>query len=518
MGQLRGHRHRHYRTYGETQALLAGPDLYMPTEFLHGSTAATAPGLWDYWEAMRASPFTAGGFLWAFVDECVARADRDGRLDCAGQQRAGRRILGPRREKKGSVHAVREIWSPIVFPDARAGGGDLRVENRYDFTDLADCSFVWRLARFAAAGEAGVPHHEIARGTMAGPPVPPRSAGLLRLALPAGWRDADVLYVTARDPEGRDVWTGSWRIREPRVSADPPGGAPVRVEEGPAEIAVTAGALRLRFARADGALSVERDGAATGLGGVPRFVAYLRTTRASEPVAEPGRVRFGGGKMGTTEYADVSGPLGFDGLAAREDAGEAVIEARYGGGRGVVSWRIAPGGRVRVEYTYAFDGEADLLGLDLGTPAAAPQRIRWLGRGPYRVWKNRMKGTRLDVWENAVNDARPGEDWTFPEFRGYFHDWSFAVLDFAGGRVTLEQPDGPAFLGVFTPRDGTVGPLARLPETGLALLHAIPPIRNKFEPAELLGPEGQPTRVTGGIRGAVLLRFERAESRSPGGS
>jgi hypothetical protein len=308
------------------------------------------------------------------------------------------------------------------------------------------------------------------------------------------------------------VWTGSWRIRETRVTASPAGGAPVRIDDGPAEIAVTAGALRLRFARADGALSVERDGAPTGLGGVPRFVAYLRTVRASEPVAEPGRVRFGGGKMGTTEYADVSGALALDGLAVREDAGAAEVEARYGGGRGVVRWRIAPGGRVRVAYEYAFDGEADLLGLDLGTPAAAPRRIRWLGRGPSRVWKNRMQGTRLDVWENAANDARPGEDWTFPEFRGYFHDWSFAVLDFAGGRLTLEQPEGPAFLGVFTPRDGAVGPLARLPETGIALLHAIPPIRNKFEPAELLGPEGQPTRVTGGIRGAVDLAFESLRS------
>jgi hypothetical protein len=118
-----------------------------------------------------------------------------------------------------------------------------------------------------------------------------------------------------------------------------------------------------------------------------------------------------------------------------------------------------------------------------------------------------MLGTRLDVWENAANEARPGEDWTFPEHRGYFHDWRFAVLDFEGGRMTLEQPAGPAFLGVGTPRDGAVGPLARLPETGIALLHAIPPIRNKFEPAELLGPEGQPTRVTGGFRGAVVLRF-----------
>jgi hypothetical protein len=490
----------HYRTYGETLALLKGPDLYMPTEFLHGLyDGGNGAGLRDYWEAMRASPFTAGGFLWAFVDECVARSDRGGRLDCVGNS-APDGIVGPGREPEGSVAAVREIWSPVVFPDGRVDGGELRVENRYDFTDLADCRFEWTLARLAGAGEAGVSHHDVARGARAGPRVPPGSAGVLRLALPRSWRDADVLYVTARDPAGREVWTASWRIRDAGVAADPPGGARVRIDDGPDAVAVTAGTLHVSFARASGAWT------AGGLGGRPRFVAALRTERAREPVPEPGRVRYGGGKMGTTEYADVAG-LAFDGIAAREEAGEAVVEARYGGGRGVVSWRIAPGGRVRVEYECAFDGEADLLGLDLGMPSGALDRIRWLGRGPFRVWKNRMQGTRLDVWENAANEARPGEDWTFPEHRGYFHDWRFAVLDFEGGRMTLEQPAGPAFLGVGTPRDGAVGPLARLPETGIALLHAIPPIRNKFEPAELLGPEGQPTRVTGGFRGAVVLRF-----------
>jgi Glycosyl hydrolases family 2, TIM barrel domain/Glycosyl hydrolases family 2, sugar binding domain/Glycosyl hydrolases family 2/Domain of unknown function (DUF4981)/Beta galactosidase small chain len=499
----------HYRTYAETLRLVQGPDLYMPTEFLHGLyDGGNGAGLSDYWEAMRASPFTAGGFLWSYVDECVARADRDGRLDCAGNS-APDGILGPRREKEGSFEAVREIWSPVVFLDARFDGGALRVENRYDFTDLAGCRFEWTLARFAGPRETGA-HRTLAHGVVDGPPVPPRSAGELRLPLPATWRDADALYVSARDPEGRDVWTASWRIRAARA-AEQASAAPVRVEDGRGEIAVTTGALRLRFARDGGALSVERDGAPTGLGGVPRFVAYLRSERAGEPVVEPGRVRFGGGKMGTTEYTDVSGAPALDGLRVTEDAQEAVVEARYGDGRGVIRWRIAPGGRVRVQYQYAFDGEADLLGLDLGMPAAEPQRIRWLGRGPYRVWKNRMKGTRLDVWEQVANHARPGEDWTFPEFRGYFHDWTFAVLDFAGGRMTLERPDGPSFLGVLTPRDGAVGPLARLPETGIALLHAIPPIRNKFEPAELLGPEGQPTRITGGIRGGVALRFDACE-------
>jgi hypothetical protein len=40
--------------------------------------------------------------------------------------------------------------------------------------------------------------------------------------------------------------------------------------------------------------------------------------------------------------------------------------------------------------------------------------MRWLGRGPYRVWKNRVDGMGFDVWANAANDTVTGESFTGP--------------------------------------------------------------------------------------------------------
>ena len=115
---FRGVNTDHYENYESHARLAAGPDIYMPTEFLHALyDGGGGAGLWDYWELLRKSRVGAGGFIWALLDECVARTDRGGRLDCSGNQGADG-IVGPHREKEGSFYTVREIWSPVQIAGA----------------------------------------------------------------------------------------------------------------------------------------------------------------------------------------------------------------------------------------------------------------------------------------------------------------------------------------------------------------------------------------------------------------
>ena len=94
----------------------------MPTEFLHGLyDGGAGSGLADYWDVMRQSKVSGGGFLWAFLDEAVKRVDLDGRLDTNGNY-APDGIVGPYREKEGSYNAIKEVWSPLVIPERPAGG------------------------------------------------------------------------------------------------------------------------------------------------------------------------------------------------------------------------------------------------------------------------------------------------------------------------------------------------------------------------------------------------------------
>ena len=75
----------------------------MPTEFLHGLyDGGGGAGLEDYWNATRASPRGAGGFLWALVDEGVLRADLNGQIDVKGNA-APDGIVGPYRQKEAAT-------------------------------------------------------------------------------------------------------------------------------------------------------------------------------------------------------------------------------------------------------------------------------------------------------------------------------------------------------------------------------------------------------------------------------
>ncbi|HEX8116506.1 MAG TPA: glycoside hydrolase family 2 TIM barrel-domain containing protein, partial [Pyrinomonadaceae bacterium] len=203
----------HYENYESHARLTSGPNVYMPTEFLHALyDGGGGAALWDYWELMRKSKVGGGGFIWALLDECVARTDEGGKLDCSGNQGADG-VVGPHREREGSFYAAREIWSPVHLGAPRGLNEAPRVafdvENRFDFTDLAECGFEWQLARFPSPFAARPGHVTLAAGRMKGPHVPPHGAGELRLDLPPGWRTADVLYVTAKDPAGRELWTWS---------------------------------------------------------------------------------------------------------------------------------------------------------------------------------------------------------------------------------------------------------------------------------------------------------------------
>lgn len=479
---------KHYPRYDLMQQLSSGPDIFMPTEFLHGLyDGGIGAGFRDYWAVMGRSRTCAGGFFWVFADEGLVRTDQDGRIDCAGDA-APDGITGPHRDKEGSYHAVREIWSPVQI--TAQSDGVLKVENYYDFTNLDQCRFGWELARFPSRGSGGRGHQILARGEVKGPAVAPRAAGELHLPLPDARRDADALFVTASDASGHALWTWSWALKhndeqfdkhpanrsEPATSGD----------EG-AYLVVKAGSYALRFNRSTGALvSISRSGKAISLQNGPRFLAYRRKER---------------------NFTDIAGPERLMGLTARPEGNTAIVEANYQGALRRVRWKILPD-LLALDYEYAFDGAVDLLGVQFDYPEANVKSKRWLGRGPYHVWQNRLEGGVLDVWEAAHNDAVPGESWTYPEFKGYFRDWQWVVLETTEGSITVENGAGDGFLGIFTPRDGKVSPLLNLPSTGLAFLDVVPAIGEKFNLPETLGPQSQSRKVSGIHRGSLVFRFD----------
>jgi hypothetical protein len=484
----------HYRNYETTQKKLASGTLYMPTEFLHGLyDGGHGAGLDDYWKAMYASPMGAGGFLWVFADEGVVRTDRNGEIDVAGNQ-APDGIVGPYHRKEASFYTVREIWSPVHIAMEKLPedfDGTIRIENRYDFTNLRDCRFEMKLATLPTAASKASGPRDVFRGVVQAPDIPPHGQGTMQLKLPPDWRNADALYLTAHDPGRGDLWTWSWDLQtfnhhvRRSVDAKASASVPVRATAKEGRIRVEAGAVTLAFA-VDSAELVE-----VAVGGRP--------------------VALGGPKL-------VGGAARNLRLTAHEERGNVVLDATYEGGLKHARWTVYPTGWIRLEYEYELQGELALFGIHFDYPESKMRAMRWLGRGPYRVWKNRLKGGTLGVWSNrykndipgVYNNDIPGVTWDSPEFKGYYRDWRWVVFSTEEGEIAIVNGTPELYLGVYRPNDGPFPANTKLnvPQTGIAFLHGIPAIGTKFDKPEVLGPQSQKNQAAGTYRGTVWFHFD----------
>jgi beta-galactosidase/beta-glucuronidase len=177
----------HYPTYSSVVSSLAGSTIFMPTEFLHGLyDGGGGAGLEDYWNAMRASPRGAGGFIWAFLDEGVLRADVNNTIDTKGNQ-APDGVVGPYRQKEGSYYTIRQLWSPVRISMAKLAAdfaGAIPVTNDYAFLNLNTVTFQWQLVQFDVRGTTGG-HSVLAEGGAQTDSIAAGASGTLTLPLPA---------------------------------------------------------------------------------------------------------------------------------------------------------------------------------------------------------------------------------------------------------------------------------------------------------------------------------------------
>jgi hypothetical protein len=196
-----------------------------------------------------------------------------------------------------------------------------------------------------------------------------------------------------------------------------------------------------------------------------------------------------------------------------------VVKGTYSGGLNSVTWRVRPDGWVQCDYRFNAEGPKEFFGVAFDYPDSQVLSKKWLGVGPYRVWKNRQRGGTLNVWKNDYNNTVTGwSDWTYPEFKGCFADVRWLQLNTTEGLITIvpgQQGEGSAnsneFVQVLTPElppeklAGKTG--FSLPKAGLALLNAIPPVGSKFQEASLTGPQGQLAEAKGEYHGTVGFYF-----------
>ncbi len=480
----------HYESYQSTMNILQDSLIYMTSEFLHAQNdGGGGAGLHDYWELMYASGLSGGGFLWALLDEGVVRTDMNGAVD-VNLVNAPDGVLGPHREKEGSFYAIREIFSPVVIamedlPEDFTG--ELPVENRYHFTELGQCSFRWQMVDFPSPYENLSGHRVLDEGMLEGPSVRPGNTGTIRLDLPEDWKQSGALRLEAYDPHGERVMEWAWRIGDPVAWLKPllePGEFPeVEVEETDSSISLSANDISITLSKTSGEL------------------AQVRNNRRRV-------ISFGGGPV------LCSGTSGLEGIRHYKEGPNHVVECTYHGNMDRVRWTMYPGGWVKMQYSYSLSGSYDFAGIGFDFEEGNVISARWLGKGPYRVWKNRMQGGSLDVWEKAYNNTMAGASpWDFPEFKGYHADVSWMELNTLDGKIRVVTADRDVFFRLFEFYAFPAPTLyPDLPAGDLSFMDAIPPIGTKMSTrinagAESTGPQGAPNELNGTFSHTLYFDF-----------
>ena len=485
----------HYPTYQTgVHRLNNGENVFFPTETLHGMyDQGHGAGLEDFWNKWTSSPLFAGCFMWAYNDCAVLRTDWTGPKQYdSDRSKAPDGIVGPHRELEGSVFTVKELWAPIRFEPRRITSsfdGSFIIKNTYQFSNLNTCKMRYKLIQIDAFGAAPATSAEIGSGTIPLPDIQPGEARRIHMKMPANFFDADILSITAWDKHGREIYTWTWPIHR---AADY---AKKYVPLVPAH-SVTATAS-------------ENESTAT-LRALDLSVTFNKTTGHIASVKNGAKeIPFNNGPVLVGMNAEVVG------TTLKKERANVIFGVDYNGGIDTITWTMTPDGMLKMDmlclnkgkHKGGFDAAAvrdsvTAFGITFDCPDKIVTGMEWFGRGPYRVWKNRIPGTTFGLWNKKRNDTITGESFErllYPEFKGYHANIFFAKMRTTHGPVGFYTENDNLFLRMLTPeepagRASGTNTMPSFPAGDISFLYEIGAIR-AFKTIPEQGPASQPDGI-----------------------
>jgi len=438
--------------------------IFFPTELLHGMyDGGHGAGLEDYWLRIWDHPLAAGAFLWVFADEGIARTDRKGQLDLDGNH-APDGILGPYMEKEASFYSIKKIWSPIYFEKRYITSqfdGVFRIENRYHYTNLEHCLFLVEWSSINASGNKVINFSEEIKTNLE-----PGQKGKLKINLPNNWQKSHILSIVAKENDGRIISTWTYPVQRAEESAQQfitaTGESEVLLSEDESKYKIEVGEMTYSFDKNNGLLSsVKKGDQIIPLKNGPLFVS----------------------KEKEVDQVNV----------VKNKDGSIALYVIYSKEKDSVNWIVQRNGLLRLKVAYEPASRASYAGISFDFPKDNVSGMKWMGEGPYRVWKNRAQGTNFGVWEKKYNQTITGHSgFDYPEFKGYHAEvyWvEVKAKNSPGFKVFIKSDD--VFLRMLTPdqsKDGRTT-LIDFPVGDISFLHGINSIGTKFKKTSKLGPQ-----------------------------
>jgi beta-galactosidase/beta-glucuronidase len=493
----------HYPTFLTGVArFLNGYKVFMPTEFQHGMyDQGHGAGLEDFWNQYTAHPLFAGAFMWDFSDNAVRRSDKGGKLDSDGSNGTDG-ILGPFRQKEGSYHTVRDIWAPIQFDQiyiTSSFNGDFIVRNDYLFSNLNTCRMEYRLLSAPSPLSKEKVQVVIDSGKVSLPAIDPKETGKARMQIPVIFFEADILEIKAWDRHGKEICTWTWPVHYSGKYTE----------------------NQLKQVNQSGKALVFQEGSKITLSSQDVSVCFDSITGFITEV-----------KNKNSAVSFINGPIPI-GMKARvkevkthQESNNAIFTVYYFGAVDSIRWEMTPAGLLNMYAVTlnkgargmgfdeaAFDDAIKNFGFSFSYPEEKVKSMEWFGRGPYRVWRNRIRGANYGIWSKDYNNTVTGADFenmVYPEFKGYHGNMYWSTFQTTETPFTVYSASDGVFMRVFTPAEPVDNKTnwkayPEFPEGDISFLYEIPAIRC-FKPVSQQGPKSQPSniRIKGGDEGVHM--------------
>ncbi|MGF7080397.1 glycoside hydrolase family 2 TIM barrel-domain containing protein [Mucilaginibacter sp. UYCu711] len=494
---------RYYPTYKELMAGLASDQIVCPLETLHALfDGGGGASLDDYWQSIEKSKVGGGLIIWALYDEGVFRGDEGYRIDNQGNF-APDGLVGPHQQKEGSYNTVKKIWSPVQVNTSEISenfDGRINVNNKFNFTNLNQCLFSWKLIKFASPKSTQSGYTIADQGEMRGPDVLAGKTGILQIPVSSKFNDAEAIEITAFDPQGTELWT--WELmKTPRrdfMSDFLATSIGNKVSQDSVNKWVFySGNTTFLFDKETGMpLKIKTDSTLFPITNLIHIVAETEKGKYNVP-EKKNNVLPMIKKEGDSYLISTEGQNGFD---------------RF-------NWRIMPGGVLKANYTYTLPADKYYYaGVGLNIASDNVTEKRWLGNGPYRVYKNRLQGTNLNVYKVKNQLNIPGQVYNYPEFEGYFNNWYWGQINLTNYRtIGLALDNQELYVGLLKPNSGEDPKSAIIPypqESGIYIFNYIAPIGDKWNGGSEYGPSGLLNDISKSCSGGAYFKFDWAAPNS----
>ena len=155
-------------------------------EYAHSMGNSTG-NFQDYWDVIEKYPTMQGGFIWDWVDQGILTKNAAGEKfwayggDLGGfnfqndENFCGNGIVAPDRTAHPALYEVKKVYQYIKFKAANLKENEISIKNIYDFTNLNQFQFTWKLL------ENGV---EKASGVLPSLDIPSYETKLVQINLP----------------------------------------------------------------------------------------------------------------------------------------------------------------------------------------------------------------------------------------------------------------------------------------------------------------------------------------------